>query len=360
MNNVIRSLVFPPEIRGMAWNGFNQSTANTWLALAYQCVETSNLNIFRFRVSAVTGTPGSVVVTAGLYAADTGPNGLPTGSALCTATVTGVAAGSWAEAVFTGAGRSNIAGLRYWIILKATSAPTHYPQLGYMTTDGGTNYDSLVMLANGWAKSQATDGVPTWGTNVTGASGYLIKNDAGSWFGKCGYNTGGGSTAQKIYTGNEIGNVLISPQNCILNVVGMGGALRRSAGASNFVGKLYVNRVLVATSAQIINAAIGSGNGRFQVFFPAAVRIPPNTEVIFTWSADAGDSSTNYGVTVALQFDTVHPEAALYNASLQWARCNSGTWTFVPGDVADMCLNLDPVTPFIPFPLNRRKQINQR
>ena len=331
------------------------STTSTWIAFSFIASDTQILAASVPTGSPIVGTPASVVAVGELH---TDNAGVPdNGAALASATVNGVLGNSILR--FSGFGAHTLTvGSRYWIVIKCTSAPTHYPNIAFIGDCLNYANGSTGMPLWGWAKMQTTDG-SSWGAGqVSGVAGLRVDYTSGLIDGLSITNATGADNGAsgRIYSGHSVGAEFVTPDDVILSVIGVTASIRKAgAPTGTLQASLYVNRAFCAASLPVPIDRATTSSQRCSFQFAAPISIPPRATVSVLLDASAGDSTTNYVYFYKVVYENTLEslEHKPFQGTMQKVELAGSVWTLTPNEVPWLVLRLANA-PFAVRPINRR------
>lgn len=341
------------------------NSATTWIAHAFVADESVPLVGIWLLTTARIGTDANISITVDLRA-DVGGN--PTTDAIETHTQTG----GWPTAnnshtyIPLAWSTPLVAGTRYWIVMRNTSAApaTDYLGVYHVSFNCSWSLGTASLADPTWAKKQSADSGITWGgTAVPGATGVILKYATGGLAGPYyngsspAYNNGANCT----YGDNSYGLEFRTP--VAINVVGAQMQLRgQGTPVGPFYLEVWVNRVRVQ-SAEFQGAFLSASAYPVVVVYPRPVTIPAGSWVAVMARASGGASATHslyssqtYATSNIEEIKSLRPFGGQVRAV---ALSSSGAWTDYDTLVLQAHVLLCDVNPY-PDACNRRGSILMR
>lgn len=315
------------------------------------------LDKFRIYVSGVTGTLTSLVCEIRPEKSTGGPD--TNGTALTNGTVTlttGLPTGAgWLE--FSGFNCVLAQDAQYYAVIYNNSSGAASTLTVQMIPLGPNGQVSLGSGLGGYCKIHGTDGVTFATVNYSATVGPVFVYADGSYTGTSMVGAGTSDTTSRFYSGVECGCKFTCPPHTILNIAGFTFAAFTKTGAptGDVTAKIYINGSLIYTSPAIMDASLVSNRG---LVVSTPIRLNPGDECRAVLTNSGGTVSAYNKLTYTNMDADYPPQTQLLN--FQLTQLSGGTWTDTPSKIPNIFALLDPVQPFAPAPLNRRKFTNQR
>lgn len=349
---LFRQLIYPTYINATpAINTAAMNSATYFMGFSLITRFAQTFNKFRFYA---TGTGTNVTVQVELQA-DNGA-GSPSGTALDTGTLTFSSnTAQWRE-VSNFSGYTLTPGQLYWVVVKnITATPaSNYPTVTF-------SYGQMPIWVNTDATQcrfykKATSDGSTWGSAAGTVASIMFGFSDGSWVGSPVVTSAYFSTSgvDRAYTGVELGGVMTTPDNVMLNVVGIWGWIRKIGSPGDLQLKLYLGQSLFAQCIDVPAAQTSTSAASISGFFSRPVVLPPKAKIRIMHTSTAGDNTSNYYYLSGQTYDSNYPDNAPSVVDT-YTRLASGTFTDTAGKCPAMALLLDGANPFLPLPLDRRK-----
>lgn len=334
---------------GFAPTNYAMSTTLYMVGHSWLQVDAKSLNKYRFYISGINGTAGSVEMTAELCPSQAAAAAPDLTAVIATATLSaGFCSGvGWYEFQFSPTALA--AGTMYYMVLKCTSAPSHYP-----TVRTCANLTTVSAVASseswGWTTRYSTDGTNWVNYPQASASGYAPGYTDGSYCGL--FVQDQYYSANNIYGGRIESTQLRHLTAASLNIVGMSAHIYKTGTPSSPLEmRLLVNEALRG-SVVIPPQHIASGH-TVGGFFAAPVVANPG-DICWMQLTTSGGDTGNYYRTTRTIYDPNKPQQLPFGGNLLWLGYSGSAWSSMANAVADVWLLLDPLQPFAPPPLNRR------
>lgn len=349
-----------PVVRGVLPGGFAptnypMSTTTYMVGHSWLQIDAKSLDKYRFYISAITGTAASISMTAELCPSQASTAAPDLTAIIATSTLSaGFCSGiGWYEFPFSPVAVN--AHTMYYMVLKCTSAPSNYP-----TVRTHANIIPTQSLSSspawGWTTRYSTDGTNWVNYPQASASGYAPGYSDGTY---CGLLTQDQYfSANNIYGGRIEATVLQHRTAANLNIAGMSALIYKTGTpATPLEMQLFANGILRG-SISITQQHITSGQA-LGGFFAQPVVANPGDNILMQVTTSGGDASNYYRISRVIH-DPATPQQLPFGGNLSWRGYNGSVWSSAPNMAADIWLLLDPLQPFAPAPLNRRKYTNQR
>lgn len=350
-SSLIYGSPFPVGISGT----ITMNSAAIWGGYSFIATESEITGLY-LSVNSMTGTMGNIKLTFALQSVDV--NGKPSGIDLASTEIIGGWVNSRLNAVpvsWTGL----TIGARYWVVVKNTSAApaTDYPLITHSITGINENFANP---QTGIGKLQTADSGATWTTGAA-ATAIICKFASGRLNVSPRDVTSSSDSATKMYGGRKAGVSFRTPQNAFISV-SSATLLARGSGTlttGQLSCELWINGSLAAISPLTIPHGIFTSAGSAITSWPFEnVIIAPNSLVYVVNSYSAGDASNflyNNNRAGVQGNDPILKAAKPCGGTMSKIYYDGSTWTTTDTEYYACVLLCNPVTPFLPAPLNRRQ-----
>lgn len=331
---------------------FAMNTAGYMAGFGYVPAKDETVNEVSMYITAVTGTLGNGAdCVCSVHALDSSGS-TPAASAIESrslgATPTANSLQTW-----TGFTSTLSAGQMYFFILSNPNAAAgNTYSVGYLPS-------ALQPYIGIWnaAGSHFTRYTTSWANQFSSPGGVLLLKFSDGMYSGYPWQSANYEISRYVTATNKWGCELETPDDVILNVIGVTVQARygSAASADNIVVDLMQGYNLKARSLPIPARMWTATQSHFQFYFTRQVQIYPKTTLQAVMAAESGTLSGNIAGAFMARISGIPAALVPANGTMKRISYNGSAWASEPLHVPNMALILDPEEPFVPFPLNRRQ-----